>query len=171
MSSLPSNQLVRTTASKPILLPKHSIKSHTSGKPSTATTPSIYKLIIISKALNSPTSEQSITPWLYLLLTPPSDMLDVQAHKTKTIMNHTNLCGLCSDKVHSKDVWSVVKSSSLSDSEINFPAKWITTCQTSTNCGFKIWVRVIQLITSQLQRPTLTFNTHCLSNLKTLLLS
>lgn len=99
-----------------------------------------------------------------------SGMSAAQVHKTKTITNPTSFYGWWSEKDPFKDVWCADKCSSWSDSEMSFQVTWITTCQTSINCGFNKWVSTTPLQTCPSLKPTLTLSIHCLSNLKTPLL-
>lgn len=96
-----------------------------------------------------------------------SGMSAAQVHKTKTITNLTSFCGWWSEKDPFKDVWCAVKCSNWSDSEMSSQVRWITTCQTSINCGFKTWVSTTPPQTCPSPRPTLTLSIHCLSNPKT----
>lgn len=97
-----------------------------------------------------------------------SDTLDVQGLKTKMITSLMNWCGWCLEKVLFRDVWFADRFSNWWDWEMNSQAKWITTCQTSINCGSKIWVNMIPPTTSLSLKPTLTSNTPSLNNPKIL---
>lgn len=169
MLNLLFNQLDRTTVYKLTQLLRLSTKLHTNGKLFTEAIHLIFRPIIIWKALNLLTLVPLIILWLYSPLMLHLDMLVVQDLKTKMIMNLTNCFGLCLEKAHFKDVWSVVKSSNLSDLEMNFLARWITICQTSISYGSKIWVNMILHPIFQWQKPILTSNIHFLNNHKILL--
>lgn len=149
MSNLLFNLLDRTTVFKLTQLLRLLTKLHTNGKLFTEVIPSIFKPIIIWKALNLLTSVLLIILWLYSPLMLHSDTLVAQDHKTKTIINPTNCFGSCLEKAHFKDVWFAVKFLNLSDLEMNSLVKWITICQTSISYGSKIWVNMIPHLISQ----------------------